>query len=85
MSSRSPIRLWAGRALVALAFLALLVSLWPNARSLYDLTGEEQLRGKAAGVVHWLNTAIRPQPRLDPAAVSASPLTTHSAICVGLP
>ena len=63
-----------GRALVAIAALALLVALWPNAGSLYDLTGEEQVRGQAAGVVHWLNTAIRPQPRLDPVAVSTSPL-----------
>ena len=63
------------RALIAVAALALLLALWPNAGSLYDLTGEEAWRGQAAGVVHWLNTAIRPQPRLDPAAVAASPLT----------
>ena len=51
MNFRSPTQLWAGRALVTLAALAVLVALWPNARSLYDLTGEEQLRGQAAGVV----------------------------------
>ena len=58
MNFRSPTQLWAGRALVTLAALAVLVALWPNARSLYDLTGEEQLRGQAAGVVHWLNTCL---------------------------
>ena len=74
MNFRSPTQLWAGRALVTLAALAVLVALWPNARSLYGLTGEEQLRGQAAGVIHWLNTAIRPQPRLAPSAVAGSPL-----------
>ena len=74
----------ARRALIALAALALLLALWPNARSLYDLTGEEALRGQAAGVVHWLNSAIRPQPRLDPAAVSASPLTTPAVSPFGV-
>ncbi len=64
-----------GRAVVALAALALLLALWPNARSLADLTGEEGVRGQAAGLVHWFNAAIRPQPRLEPAAVADSPLT----------
>jgi hypothetical protein len=84
MNFRSPTQLWAGRALVTLAALAVLVALWPNARSLYDLTGEEQLRGQAAGVVHWLNTAIRPQPRLDLAAVAASPLTAPAVSPFGV-
>jgi len=66
-------RLWAGRALVTLALVAVLVALWPNATSLYDLTGEEELRGQVAGIVHWLNTAVRPQPKLDTAAVAGSP------------
>ena len=74
MDPVNPTRRWAGRALVAVAALALLAALWPNARSLYDLTGEEEARGQAAGVVHWLNTAIRPPPRLEPSAVSPSPL-----------
>ena len=74
----------ARRALIALAAVCLLLALWPNARSLYDLTGEEALRGQAAGVVHWLNSAIRPQPRLDPAAVSASPLTTPAVSPFGV-
>ena len=41
MDPVNPTRRWAGRALVAVAALALLAALWPNARSLYDLTGEE--------------------------------------------
>ena len=43
-------RRWAGRGLIVLAALALLAALWPNARSLYELTGEEALRGQVAGV-----------------------------------
>ncbi len=44
----------------------LLLALFPAANSLYDLTGEEELPGQAAGIVHWINTAVRPQPQLDP-------------------
>lgn len=57
-----------GCVFVLLALLALILALWPDADSLYDLTGEEELVGQAAGVVHWLNTAIRPQPILKPEA-----------------
>ena len=63
----------AARALVVLAALALVAALWPDAASLYDLTGEEQPRGQLAGIAHWINTAIRPQPDLQPAAVAGSP------------
>jgi len=63
-----------GRVVVVAAVLALLVALWPNARSLYELTGEEQARGQAVGVIHWLNAAVRPQPDLAPEAVAGSPL-----------
>jgi len=63
-----------GRALVAAALLSLFLALWPNARSLYDLTGEEALRGQVAGVLHWLNSAVRPQPRLAITSVAGSPL-----------
>lgn len=56
----------AGRLLVGLAFVLLLAALWPNAGSLYGLTGEEELPGKVAGIGHWLVTAVRPQPRLAP-------------------
>jgi hypothetical protein len=46
----------------AVALLVLIVALWPKASSLYDLTGEEKLPAQLRGVIHWLNTAIRPQP-----------------------
>ncbi len=66
-------RRWGWRVVIVVAGLALLAALWPNARSLYDLTGEEALRGQAAGIFHWLNTAIRPQPDLRPSIVAGSP------------
>ncbi len=44
--------------------LLLTAALWPAASSLADLTGEEAWRGQLVGVVHWLNTAVRPQPDL---------------------
>jgi hypothetical protein len=50
------------------AALLLLIALWPNATSLYDLTGEDSLPGQARGAVHWLLTAIRPQPDQAPEA-----------------
>lgn len=53
-------------SLIVVAFLGLLTALWPDADSLYDLTGEEAWRGQLAGIVHWLNTAVRPQPNLAP-------------------
>ena len=46
----------------------LLTALWPAADSLYDLTGEEGWQGQTVGVVHWLLTAVRPQPHLVPQA-----------------
>lgn len=73
----------AGRVIVVLAIVSLLLGLLPNATSLYDLTGEAELRGQAAGVVHWLNTAVRPQPILDPAAVSDSSLTYPAVTSLG--
>lgn len=75
-------RAW--RVLLVAAGLALLVALWPDARSLYDLTGEEQLRGQVAGVVHWFNTAVRPQPDLRPEAVANSPHTFPSVSAFGV-
>lgn len=50
------------------ALLLVLVALFPPTLSLYDLTGEEALTGQLRGVVHWLHTAIRPQPELAPNA-----------------
>ena len=38
--------------------------------SLYDLTGEEAVLAQLRGVVHWLNTAVRPQPHLAPHEVT---------------
>ncbi len=75
---------WAWRILLVAAGLALLVGLWPDARSLYDLTGEEQLRGQVAGIVHWLNTAVRPQPDLRPETVAGSPFTFPSVSAFGV-
>ncbi|MFQ5400488.1 MAG: cellulase family glycosylhydrolase [Anaerolineae bacterium] len=59
------------RGLLVTGGLLLLISLWPDARSLYDLTGEDAWQGQVRGVMHWLNTAVRPQPRLAPEAVNA--------------
>ncbi len=50
--------------LAATGLLLLTAALWPAAASLADLTGEEAWRGQVVGVVHWLNTAVRPQPDL---------------------
>lgn len=52
------------QALVGLSLIGLLVSLWPYAGSLYGLTGEEEVLSQLRGVVHWLNTAVRPHPQL---------------------
>ncbi len=57
------------------ALVGLLVSLWPYAGSLYDLTGEEEWPGKLAGIVHWLNTAVRPAPHLAPDQISQSDIS----------
>ncbi|GJM41149.1 MAG: hypothetical protein DHS20C20_14310 [Ardenticatenaceae bacterium] len=46
------------------AFLLLLASLWPSAGSLYELTGEDAILAQLRGVIHWVNTAVRPQPQL---------------------
>ena len=49
--------------LIMAGLLLLLIGLWPDAGSLYDLTGEEELPGQLRGTVHWLYSAIRPQPK----------------------
>lgn len=56
------------RWLLPLVLLGLLLSLLPPTFSLYELTGEEELDGQLAGLVHWLYSAIRPQPVLAPTA-----------------
>ncbi len=82
MNSTTLRRAW--RVLVVAAALALLPALWPDAASLYELTGEEAPRGQIAGVAHWLNTAIRPQPRLQPDAVAGSPLAFPAVSSFGV-
>ncbi|MCP4357801.1 MAG: glycoside hydrolase family 5 protein [Chloroflexi bacterium] len=56
------------RLIVGVAMIGLVVSLLPAATSLYDLTGEEKAAGQVRGILHWLNTAVRPQPSLAPQA-----------------
>jgi hypothetical protein len=69
MSDKAGSQLW--RVLLLLGGLIWLLSLWPTADSLYGLTGEEDWRAQLRGVIHWLNTAVRPQPHLAPNAVNA--------------
>ncbi|RMG91819.1 MAG: hypothetical protein D6706_17800 [Chloroflexi bacterium] len=60
---------WQGRLrhlVVFLGVVLLVVAVWPPVLSLYELTGEETVAGQVRGVVHWLNTAVRPQPYLAP-------------------
>jgi polysaccharide biosynthesis protein PslG len=49
-----------------LALLLLIGGIWPPATSLYGLTGEEELAWQLRGIVHWIYTAVRPQPQLAP-------------------
>jgi hypothetical protein len=63
------------RFVVLAGLVAVVVALCPPVISLYGLTGEERLVGQAAGVIHWLNTAIRPQPLLAPEQIRDSPST----------
>lgn len=52
------------------AILLLVIGIWPDANSLYDLTGEEELAGKVRGAVQWVYSAVRPQPNLAPHAAN---------------
>jgi polysaccharide biosynthesis protein PslG len=63
MSKRINAAVWIGVMLVGL--LLVFIAMWPAAGSLYDLTGEEEWPGQIAGVMHWINTAVRPQPQLE--------------------
>jgi hypothetical protein len=58
------------KILPAAALLFLIVGLWPDARSVYDLTGEEELPGQVRGLVQWVYSAVRPQPVLAPDAAN---------------
>ncbi|MBK7894204.1 MAG: cellulase family glycosylhydrolase [Anaerolineaceae bacterium] len=49
--------------------MLLVLALWPPVGSLYALTGEDALLAQLRGVVHWLNTAVRPQPQLAPQTI----------------
>lgn len=53
------------------ALLLLFAGLWPDARSLYELTGEEDRPRQWRGIIHWAYTAARPQPNLAPTAPAA--------------
>jgi hypothetical protein len=54
------------RLLAAAAIIAMIVAFWPSANSLNGLTGEETLPAQLRGVVHWLYSAVRPQPEQSP-------------------
>ncbi len=54
------------KLLLGVSGLLLMVALWPPVGSLYELTGEDALLAQLRGVVHWVNTAVRPQPHLAP-------------------
>jgi hypothetical protein len=52
-----------------LTTLGLIVALWPPTLSLARLSGEQGAVSQLQGVAHWVQSAIRPQPRLAPHAV----------------
>lgn len=56
----------AKKLLLMVSGLLLVVALWPPVGSLYELTGEDVVLAQLRGVIHWLNTAVRPQPQLAP-------------------
>jgi polysaccharide biosynthesis protein PslG len=58
--------LW--QMVVGVALVLLVIALVPPTLNLYELTGEENLAAQLRGVVHWVNTAVRPQPSLAPDA-----------------
>ena len=58
------------KLLVAVSGLLLMGALWPPVGSLYELTGgEDELLAQLRGAVHWVNMAVRSQPRLAPEIV----------------
>ncbi|MCO5199778.1 MAG: hypothetical protein M9941_18730 [Anaerolineae bacterium] len=58
------------KVILLVSFVGMVVAVWPSAESLRDLTGEEKWPGQLLGIMHWVNTAIRPQPDLAPEAVT---------------
>lgn len=73
-------RNYLSRLLIILAGIGLLISLWPPATSLYGFTGEEGWRGQMVGIVHWMNSAIRPQPSLQPDKETAFDVPTSLGV-----
>jgi hypothetical protein len=61
---------WFRKIFPAVALVLLMAGLWPDASSLYDLTGEEEAPGQVRGVMHWFYSAVRPQPDLAPYAAN---------------
>lgn len=65
---------------IAAGLLLLILALAPPTLSLYELTGEEALQGQLRGLVHWLHTALRPQPDLAPeVAIEHAGVSTFGA------
>lgn len=56
------------KILIVCGLFLLSLALLPPTLSLYELTGEEAVQGQLRGFVHWLHTAVRPQPDLAPDA-----------------
>lgn len=54
------------KVITVAGFVLLFLAFLPPTLSLYELTGEEALPGQVRGLVHWLHTALRPQPDLAP-------------------
>jgi polysaccharide biosynthesis protein PslG len=59
------------RSALVLSLLALLLAMAPTTLSPYRLTGEERILAQGRGLLHWLHTALRPQPHLAPEAEMA--------------
>lgn len=51
------------KVVMMLALVGMVVALWPPVGTLYELTGEETAVSQVRGLVHWFNSAIRPQPQ----------------------
>lgn len=55
-------------ALPLLALLLFCLGVWPPLISLYEISGEEDRARQLRGLIHWVYTAVRPQPDLAPFA-----------------
>ena len=72
------------KILLFVSLIGILISVFPRAGSLYDLTGEESLPGQTIGVLHWLNTALRPQLDLATSATMEHANVSHFGMNVFL-